>query len=68
MDPNATLKNIHDFIRAGRAGDEVDEWVDALAGWLARGGFEPDWSRFESGTSYYRSRVATLAQEAKRAK
>lgn len=57
MDPNETLKMIHEFLEAGKSGDEVDEWCRNLMGWLAKGGFEPDWDKYPMGTSYYKCRV-----------
>jgi hypothetical protein len=54
MDPNATLREIDQFLKAGRTGDEVDQWCEALRQWIARGGFEPDWAKYELGASYYR--------------
>ncbi|MGH9969240.1 MAG: hypothetical protein ACREBG_15765 [Pyrinomonadaceae bacterium] len=56
MDPNETLRQIHAFLARGDEGDEVDFLCQDLFDWLARGGFAPDWTRFELGTGYYRCR------------
>ena len=53
MDPNETLKRIDDFLHAADSGPEIDEWCQALKEWLDKDGFEPDWAKFEWGTSYY---------------
>lgn len=62
MDPEATLKRIDDFLRAGETGEEVDEWCESLMEWLARGGFEPDWEKYPLGASYYRCRAIQAAR------
>jgi len=56
MDPNATLKMIHDFLTAREEGDEVDVWCQDLYDWLKNGGFEPTWNDCPLGTEYYRCR------------
>lgn len=58
MDPNANLALIDSFLRLRMTGEEVDEMVDNLAGWLATGGFAPDWERYPLGTSYFNTRQA----------
>lgn len=58
MDPNETLRRIDEFLARRETGDEVDYMVEDLFRWIEKGGFEPDWSRYPLGTSYYRSRVA----------
>ena len=63
MDPNATLKKIHDFITAGKTGDEVDEWCWDLWDWIAKEGFEPDWKAYPMGTSYYDTRCCYMRKE-----
>ena len=42
MDPNATLAQIWDAFNAGLT-VQVHWACETLAGWLNRGGFEPDW-------------------------
>jgi hypothetical protein len=56
MDPNATLAEIDAFLKARQHGAIVDRWCEYLFDWLAKGGFEPDWSKYETGTGYYRCR------------
>jgi len=60
MDPNATLELIDSFLKERRTGDIVDEYCEDLHGWLSKGGFEPDWSAFELGASYYRVRCVYM--------
>jgi len=48
---------IDDFLSFGRIGNEVDQWCHDLMEWIAKGGFEPDWSKHEHGTFYYKCRV-----------
>ena len=47
MDPNAALRMIDD---ADRVDAETREVMRGLHGWLSRGGFEPDWSAYPTGT------------------
>ena len=56
MDPNATLRQIDEFLSRHRTGDEVDLWCEILFDWLERGGFAPAWSAHPLGESYYRCR------------
>lgn len=56
QDPNATLREIDTFLKDHRTGDVVDEWCQDLWDWIQKGGFEPDWARYELGASYYRCR------------
>lgn len=56
MDPNATLREIDAFLARHETGDEVDIHCQNLFDWIQRGGFEPEWSRYPLGTSYYRCR------------
>jgi len=58
MDPNETLRMIDQFLTSRQTGDEVDEWCENLREWISKGGFEPDWSKRELGTSYYKARLA----------
>lgn len=58
MDPDETLRMIHDFISRGDSGLEVDHWVEDLRLWIASGGFSPTWAQYPLGESYYRSRMA----------
>ena len=57
MDPDATLADIHWFVTNGETGNEVDEWCQDLFDWIAKGGFEPDWSKAPLGTGYYECRA-----------
>lgn len=61
MDPNACLDRIADLLRASvddpEAGEALDLACQDLYDWIARGGFEPDWSRHETAASYYRCRA-----------
>lgn len=41
MDPQATLFEILSLLAAGDDADQVGELLEALRGWLARGGFPP---------------------------
>jgi hypothetical protein len=56
MDPNACLSKIDDFLLRQEYGNEVDIWCEDLYDWLASGGFEPDWTQHNLGTSYYEIR------------
>jgi len=56
MDPNETLKMIDEFLKARQVGDCVDEWCRDLLEWLNKGGFEPDWDKYPSGTEYFSCR------------
>lgn len=56
MDPNATLAAIDEFLTMHQTGDEVDEMCRDLWIWIGNGGFEPDWGKYDLGTSYYRCR------------
>ena len=60
MDPNATLREIHEFLAAHETGDQVDIWCEHLYQWIKNGGFEPDWAKYELGTSYYRCRCVSM--------
>jgi hypothetical protein len=62
MDPNATLRMIDEFIEARSTSNEVDESVENLREWLAKGGFEPDWKRYPLGTAYYHARMVQRAK------
>ena len=57
MDPNETLRLIHNFITKAKTGDEVDVWCQDLWDWVQKGGFEPDWTKYSMGTSYYQCRA-----------
>lgn len=65
MDPNACLDRIANLLRrsaghsaeAREAGEDLDFACQDLFDWIAKGGFEPDWSRHESAASYYRCRA-----------
>jgi hypothetical protein len=51
MDPNATLRMIEDAPRLDAACREA---MATLHGWIAGGGFEPDWAAYPKGTKRYR--------------
>ena len=55
MDPDATLQTIHEHCweHVYCDADTLAEAVDALRGWLARGGFEPDWDALPDAASYF---------------
>lgn len=56
MDPNACLERIANALR--HPGDSEVDWAcQDLYDWIAKGGFEPDWSKHESAASYYRCRA-----------
>ena len=60
MDPNATLKQIHEFLADRRSGEEVDIMCQDLWDWIETGGFQPEWERYPTGTSYYQCREVYL--------
>lgn len=68
MDPNTTLKKIHEFLAAGKTGDIVDIWCHDLYEWIDCGGFEPDWDSYSLGKSYYECRKVSepLTEEEKK--
>lgn len=51
MDPNAALRMIDE---ADRVDAETREAMRGLHGWLSRGGFQPDWGAYPTGTRRYR--------------
>lgn len=51
MDPNAALRLIDE---ADRIDADTREAMQGLHGWLSRGGFEPDWDDYPTGTRRYR--------------
>lgn len=61
MDPNACLERIARLLPQAaddlEAGEELDMACQELYDWLKRGGFDPDWSKHESATGYYRCRA-----------
>jgi hypothetical protein len=52
MDPNATLRMISE---PGRINADKREAMANLYNWLARGGFEPEWSRYPLGAKRFRA-------------
>ena len=60
MDPDACLKQIDSFLNKQQTGTAVDEWCEDLHGWLSRGGFAPDWTKYKLGTSYYSCRCVSM--------
>lgn len=73
MDPDAALRMIDD---ADRVDAETREVMRGLHQWLARGGFQPDWDAYPTGTRRYRkaygkrhgARIRGSAPTAKRGK
>jgi len=63
MDPNACLRDIDYFLAGRQSGDEVDNMCKNLYEWIGQKGFEPDWSLYPLGTSYYRSFVIQAERE-----
>jgi hypothetical protein len=61
MDPDATLEAISNLLRRSasdsEAGEELDIACQGLFDWLAKGGFAPDWSKYESASGYYQCRA-----------
>jgi len=60
MDPNANLQEQEEILnRYGAPGQQMDdryrlrELREALQVWIARGGFEPDWSKAPRAAKYY---------------
>jgi hypothetical protein len=51
MDPDAALRMIDD---ADRVDAETREIMRGLHQWLSRGGFQPDWAAYPTGTRRYR--------------
>lgn len=51
MDPDAALRMIDD---ADRVDAETREVMRGLHQWLSRGGFQPDWDAYPTGTRRYR--------------
>lgn len=74
MDPNATLRLIHDALAACERyrgndvahrlalGNDLDEYCQTLWDWLDRGGFEPNWAKYPLASSYYRCRAVSHAR------
>ncbi len=54
MDPNACLRRIND----ATSRSERNEACDDLRTWIARGGFQPDWTAYPKATAYYRKRYS----------
>jgi len=62
MDPNKTLSEIHAFLVARKHGALVDRLCEYLWDWIHNGGFEPDWSKYPTGASYYDCRAIHIAK------
>lgn len=45
MDPNVTLKLLSEALQSGDKA-RVEELTEALAQWLHKGGFEPEWDQY----------------------
>ncbi len=60
MDPNATLRDINDFLADRHVGEKVDIWCEYLYDWLSHGGFNPDWDKYPLATDYYRLRAVSI--------
>jgi hypothetical protein len=70
MDPNAILQEMERLVTSIRTLQrkvrELHELSLTLGGWLALGGFEPDWAACPKATAYFRRRpIATLASSPK---
>lgn len=63
MDPNAALRMIDD---ADRVDAETREVMRGLHQWLSRGGFEPDWTDYPTGTRRYRKAYGKALSHAKK--
>lgn len=69
MDPNANLREQEQLLglrayylhfpsrRLARDRERLRELRAALAFWLARGGFPPDWTKAPKASSYYTART-----------
>jgi hypothetical protein len=56
MDPNATLRQITELLDGDdRDLEEARELRANLAGWLAAGGFAPDWKKYKKAAKYCRN-------------
>lgn len=55
MDPNANLKEQGELIGKKKYADKarLQELREALAEWLNRGGFAPDWSAYPRTAKWY---------------
>jgi hypothetical protein len=51
MDPNETLRLINDCRSVHSR--ECVELIETLRGWIVRGGFHPDWTRYPKATRRY---------------
>ena len=62
MDPNATIDNLNDFLddTSCVGAEEIQEQYDALADWLGRGGFAPDWTRATPTTAWLLRRAGIM--------
>ena len=58
MDPDAALRMIDD---ADRVDAETRDVMRGLHQWLSRGGFQPDWAAYPTGTRRYRKAHGTRA-------
>jgi hypothetical protein len=66
MDPNANLAEQDDIVtgRTPGASARLRELRRALAGWLAGGGFAPDWLAHPAAAKYYRAQRAAMCANA----
>ena len=64
MDPNANLREQDELLAATSRIDKQrrSELRRALQGWLASGGFAPDWKAYPKATAAYRAWVRMSAQ------
>lgn len=55
MDPNETLRLIHEQIKLLLYAERIElrELCMTLYAWLNRGGFEPVWRRYPIASNYY---------------
>lgn len=52
MDPNATLKQMSEYLQAGEVAKALDSGKD-LYDWLKKGGFDPKWENYQEAADFY---------------
>lgn len=55
MDPVQSLHELQLLANGEPEAREIDHLVEALADWIQRGGFEPDWDECPDGRDLFRS-------------
>jgi hypothetical protein len=60
MDPNYALKRLDYLVSCHVITNETDCLCHDLFDWIKKGGFEPEWNRYPSGTMYYNCMLKTL--------